>query len=377
MLKSNISTKVKPLSTNNKGRHKGAPPKNSLPLTAKSFPQCSIPSPFPIENPISNPQATEHAVAESTPPPKSFRIFWGTQWRCTPEVLLRAISSKNVVVKKSYRRSNGKSKWWFTVIAPPSTLSIIEEAWSTLQAKSHWSLQSSLCEYHPQPFHLPLLPVLLHQFLYHFCQLHPHLQTLISTLPSLMCHHHLPALTSLLLVLMPRVIHPHIHHLTQHRWFPQPLFRGNTHTPGRASSGACPPGVTPLHPPRAPANKIPLTSSTGTGRQHLRVGCLNVRGLKANTYYTHQLLNQHDIFAISEHWLQSYELQYLQTLHPDFNFLSSALPTEEDDLYCRRRHLRGHWGVAIAWRKSLDHLISKLDNSSSHRVVGISLQVQP
>ena len=120
-----------------------------------------------------------------------------------------------------------------------------------------------------------------------------------------------------------------------------------------------------------------MTSSTDTGSQHLRVGCLNIRGLKTNTYYTHQLLDQHDIFAISEHWLHTYELQSLQALHPDFNFLSSAPPAEEDDLYCRPRYLRGHGGVAIAWRKSLDHHISKLDNSSSHRVVGISLQAQP
>ena len=120
-----------------------------------------------------------------------------------------------------------------------------------------------------------------------------------------------------------------------------------------------------------------LTSSTERGSQHLRVGCLNIRGLKANTYYTHQLLDQHDIFAISEHWLQTYELQSLRALHPDFNFLSSPPPAEEDDLYCRPRYLRGHAGVAIAWRKSLDHHISKLDNSSSHRVVGISLQAQP
>ena len=58
------------------------------------------------------------------------------------------------------------------------------------------------------------------------------------------------------------------------------------------------------------------------------------------SYHTHQLLNQHDIFAISEHWLQTYDLQSLQTLHPDFfNFLSFAPPAEEDDLYCRPRHL--------------------------------------
>ena len=98
MLRSNIKQSP-PVPTTD--RHKGTPPKNSLPITAKSLPHSSIPLPFPIEFPTFNPQATEHAVAKSTTLPKSFCIVWG----CTPEVLVRAISpilpkedSKNVVV---------------------------------------------------------------------------------------------------------------------------------------------------------------------------------------------------------------------------------------------------------------------------------------
>ena len=384
MLRSKTNDKAKPSNTNNKGRVKGAPSKNTLPLPAKSLPHSSttVP-PTHIGNPTSNPQATEHAVTQPISPPKSFRIVWGTQWWCTPEVLLKAISpmlskedSKSVVVKKSYRRLNGKSKWWFTIIAPPSTLSIIEAAWPTLQAELRWTLQSSLRKHYPLPPTCPLLPMPPPQIPHHFPQLHSHSRTLIITLPNFMHHHHLPALTAHLLLLVLRIIHSHPHHLTQHCGSLWPFFRGNTYTPGRAPIGACPPGVAPLHPPCAPVTELLLTSSTGTGSQHLRVGCFNIRGLKANTYYTHQLLNQHDIFTISEHWLHTYELQSLQTLHPDFNFLSSVPPSEEDDLYCRPRYLRGHGGVAIAWRKSLDQHISKLDNSSSHRVVGISLQAQ-
>jgi len=119
ILKSKTNNKAKPSNINNKGHVKGAPSKNSLPLPAKSLPHSSttVP-PTHLGNPTSNPQATEHAVAQSIFPPKSFRIVWGIQWRCTPEVLLKAISpmlpredSKSVVVKKSYRRLNGKSKW--------------------------------------------------------------------------------------------------------------------------------------------------------------------------------------------------------------------------------------------------------------------------
>ena len=51
-----------------------------------------------------------------------------------------------------------ESKLWFTVIVPPSTLSIVEEASPALQAKSRWTLQSSLCKHHPLSSHQPLLP---------------------------------------------------------------------------------------------------------------------------------------------------------------------------------------------------------------------------
>ena len=232
MLRSKTSNKAKPSNTNNKDRVKGAPSKNSLPLPVISLPHSSttVP-PTHIGNSTSNPQATEHAVAQPISPPKSFRIVWGTQWQCTPEVLLKAISpmlpkedSKSVVVKKSYRRLNGKSKWWFTIIAPPSTLSIIEAAWPTLQAESHWTLQSSLRKYHPLPSYLPspshttspnsppLPPTTLSL---------PDSDLLI-TLPNFMHHHHLPTLTAHLLFLVLRIIHPH--RLTQHHRFPLTLF---------------------------------------------------------------------------------------------------------------------------------------------------------
>ena len=117
----------------------------------------------------------------------------------------------------------------------------------------------------PSPPTCPLPPP---QIPHHFLQLHSHSQTLIITLPNLMHHHHLPTLTVHLLFLVLRIIHPHPH---PHRLSP------------RSSS------IT--SPPCTPVTELSLTSSTGTGSQHLRVGCLNTRGFKANTYYTHQLLN--------------------------------------------------------------------------------------
>ncbi len=75
-----------------------------------------------------------------------------------------------------------------------------------------------------------------------------------------------------------------------------------------------------------------------------------MRRLKSNAYFTHHLLDQLDIVGLSEHWLHSYEAKQLLDLHPDFNFHAAFAPTEEDPLFCRPRYLRGHGGVAIAWR---------------------------
>ena len=69
LLRSKRSNKAKPFNTNNKGRVKGAPSKNSLPLPAKSLRHSSTMLPTDIGNSMSNPQATEHTVAQSPPPP--------------------------------------------------------------------------------------------------------------------------------------------------------------------------------------------------------------------------------------------------------------------------------------------------------------------
>ena len=69
LLRSKTSNKAKSFNTNNKGFVKGAPSKNSLPLPAKSLPHSSTVHPTDIGNSMSNLQATEHTVAQSTPSP--------------------------------------------------------------------------------------------------------------------------------------------------------------------------------------------------------------------------------------------------------------------------------------------------------------------
>ncbi len=60
------------------------------------------------------------------------------------DAITPAEEAQPVVIKCSTRRRDGKSKWWFTIIAPTEVLSHTESIWPTLQASTSWSLENSL-----------------------------------------------------------------------------------------------------------------------------------------------------------------------------------------------------------------------------------------
>ena len=73
----------------------------------------------------------------------------------------------------------------------------------------------------------------------------------------------------------------------------------------------------------------------------------------------------------SAHWLHDYSLHDIHHLTPDFKFLAVPSPQTEDPVFCVAHLIRGHSGVALGWRSSLDHLVSPLPVVSSSRMVGI------
>ncbi len=88
----------------------------------------------------------------------------------------------------------------------------------------------------------------------------------------------------------------------------------------------------------------------------LRVGCLNLRGLKSNNNYLTKLLNELHIFAVSEHWLNTYDTYLIENAHDDFSAycLCSKEATDDNHNSCAPR---GSGGVALLWGKSLDHIV--------------------
>ena len=96
-------------------------------------------------------------------PPSSFRIVWGTKFACPDDIVKNTITSKLpsesapfVTIKKSVKlNSAGRRKWWFTIIAPPEILSMVDEGWDSLECPPHWRLLSKLSDLAP-PAQIPL-----------------------------------------------------------------------------------------------------------------------------------------------------------------------------------------------------------------------------
>ena len=51
------------------------------------------------------------------------------------------------------------------------------------------------------------------------------------------------------------------------------------------------------------------------GLQTLRIGAINIKGA-VNTPFLHDFLDSLDICCISEHWLDSFDLGFLDNFHP-------------------------------------------------------------
>ena len=169
------------------------------------------------------------------------------------------------------------------------------------------------------------------------------------------------------------------------------FFRGTFPGACKHHSGAATPGLNPTLPPPCVAqtitpNQHDLSSTNlNTGRctttatnpiSTLRFGCFNLRSFKSCKLYLYRLLTDLDICAVSEHWLHQYDINQLHKFHPDFNCYAMAPQVEEDPIYCAPRYSRGRGGVAIFWRKNIDHLVQKLSSLSNHRVVRIQLSTK-
>ena len=105
----------------------------------------------------------------------------------------------------------------------------------------------------------------------------------------------------------------------------------------------------------------------------LNLCCYNARGLSSSTHYIQDILKRFniDFIAISEHWLHNYNLKIIHQLSDEYKFVAVPSAQEEDSVHCVPRLIKGHGGVALGWRSTLDDYVSLIPFVSSCRMVGV------
>ena len=106
------------------------------------------PSSFQRTNDRTGQQTRDAKRRRSTNPfCESFRIVWGTRFttsaptlRSTIAGILKEQLSEDIRVVRSVKGRDGKARWWFTVMAQPSTLEILDSTWEVGTSSSHWKL---------------------------------------------------------------------------------------------------------------------------------------------------------------------------------------------------------------------------------------------
>ena len=98
--------------------------------------------------PTSRPSSSTRRGLSNTLP---FRIVWGTPRSCSSQVIKKAICAllpnslwELIEIKKSLRQRGSRWIWWYTIIAPNEVITMIDQVWHSLEAKTSWSLGSSL-----------------------------------------------------------------------------------------------------------------------------------------------------------------------------------------------------------------------------------------
>ena len=92
-----------------------------------------------------------------------------------------------------------------------------------------------------------------------------------------------------------------------------------------------------------------------------------------NSDTINSLGDKFDILFLQEHWLFQFEKHKLERICPKFNVASKSV--DEVNPICPIQKPRGYGGVAVLWRKELDHLVKPLLDGSE-RIQCLELQTE-
>jgi len=105
-----------------------------------------------------------------------------------------------------------------------------------------------------------------------------------------------------------------------------------------------------------------MTGADNSMSSHLRVVSFNCKNIKSCGPIVNKLFQTNDIILIQEHWLFESQLYHLGELHEHVNFAGKGV--DKDVPLLPIYMPRGYGGVAILWRKEIDHMIKVMDHGS-------------
>ncbi|KAJ2937226.1 hypothetical protein O0L34_g19305 [Tuta absoluta] len=96
----------------------------------------------------------------------------------------------------------------------------------------------------------------------------------------------------------------------------------------------------------------------------------NCRSVKKAYLHVRDFCQDSDIIALQEHWLFQEDIDYLKSIHPDFDYHGvSAIDAEKGTLMGRP-----YGGVAVMWRRSLFPCVVPVDSGST-RIAAVRIQL--
>ena len=114
--------------------------------------------------------------------------------------------------------------------------------------------------------------------------------------------------------------------------------------------------------------------SLDNSMETLKIGTLNIQNSETNIQYLQEILPQHDILCLQEHWLLSCDKDSLETINNDYEVIS--LSADDNQPRLDYKLIRGYGGTAIFWKKALNGKIKHLI-SVTPRIIAIEIKINP
>ena len=96
-----------------------------------------------------------------------------------------------------------------------------------------------------------------------------------------------------------------------------------------------------------------------------KIVTLNIGNFYTNKLYLKELMDNHDVICIQEHWLYNFEQATLDKFCAEQNFESFIKSTDDSDLINPHQMPRGKGGIAILWRQNISKNVKKIPDGSS------------